>query len=126
MTIAARRPGHWAWRHGELPPECPPCLNKTVRCAGGHAVGKLVDLVIDDATGRVLFAVICFGSMPRVGDDCRVVPFEACRHDPSSDCITVSLARETLRDAPIYLPDHDAMDDDWWVRVDAYYQAHRS
>ena len=93
MTVSARRLANAVWRTGELPAELPPCMNKPVRCTGGGTVGKIMDVVLDDSSGTILFCVVSFGSMPHFGDDCRVVPFDvvqldfenrACCRDPRS------------------------------------------
>ena len=110
MTVSARRLANAVWRTGELPAELPPCMNKPVRCTGGGTVGKIMDVVLDDSSGTILFCVVSFGSMPHFGDDCRVVPFDVVQLDSKTGHVVVTLDPETLRDAPIFLPGHEAMD----------------
>jgi sporulation protein YlmC with PRC-barrel domain len=125
MTVSARRLANAVWRTGELPAELPPCMNKPVRCTGGGTVGKIMDVVLDDSSGTILFCVVSFGSMPHFGDDCRVVPFDVVQLDSKTGHVVVTLDPETLRDAPIFLPGHEAMDENWWKRVEDYYRGFR-
>ena len=125
MTVSARRLANAVWRTGELPAELPPCMNKPVRCTGGGTVGKIMDVVLDDSSGTILFCVVSFGSMPHFGDDCRVVPFDVVQLDSKTGHVVVTLDPEALRDAPIFLPGHEAMDESWWQRVEDYYRRFR-
>lgn len=123
MTIAARRLAFASCRSGELPPAISDCVGKTVRCPEGVTIGKVIDVILTEEGDAIRFCIVSFGSVTHFGDDCRVVPFEICCFEPGAECVSCTLAADALRDAPIYLPGHEAMDEAWWRRVEDYYGA---
>ena len=92
---------------------------QAVYCSGGKRIGTIIDIVIDEALNAPAFFIISFGSAPRIGEDCRVIPCALVRQGEAGTMLCCE--DERVRDAPIYLQDSDVMNDAWWTRVMRYY-----
>jgi sporulation protein YlmC with PRC-barrel domain len=69
----------------------------------GQDLGKVEDLVIDMATGKVRYAAVSFGGFLGVGDKLFAVPFQAMklRHNPGDDTrhFELNVTKQTLEKA---------------------------
>jgi sporulation protein YlmC with PRC-barrel domain len=70
-----------------------------VRNAQGHDVGKIVEIAIDLASGRVAYAVLSYNGLSGVGNKLFAVPWNALRIDQSTHEFVVDVKREVLESA---------------------------
>lgn len=73
----------------------------SVRNSAGDAVGRIEDLVIDMATGRVNYAVLSFGGFLGVGGRLFAVPWEALERDDASQAFILDIEKAALPDGQI-------------------------
>jgi len=95
------------------------CTGLSVRATDGLPLGRISGFVVDDDDG-VLFAVICFGSAARLGEDARVVPWRLV--DTDGDVCTVRLTAACVRAAPIFVSGTCCSDAAWWCRVEDHFR----
>jgi hypothetical protein len=115
MSGKGLRVAHAAGWIGTFPARWGPA----VCCSGGERIGTIIDIVIDEGLNAPAFFIISFGSAPRIGEDCRVIPCALVRQGEAGAML--GCEDERVRDAPIYLQDSDAMNDAWWTRVMRHY-----
>ena len=73
----------------------------SVRNSAGDDVGRIEDLVIDMATGRVNYAVLSFGGFLGVGGRLFAVPWEALERDDDSQAFILDIEKAALPDGPV-------------------------
>jgi sporulation protein YlmC with PRC-barrel domain len=73
----------------------------SVRNTAGDNLGRIEDLVIDMATGRVNYAVLSFGGFLGVGGRLFAVPWEALERDAESETFILHIEKAALGDGPI-------------------------
>jgi hypothetical protein len=80
-------------------------LGKDVRSSAGEDMGRIVDVLVDQA-GRVRAAVIDFGGFLGVGNRKVVVDWAALHFAPGDqrDRISLDLTRDQVKQAPEYKP----------------------
>ena len=80
-------------------------LGKEVRSSAGEDMGRVVDVLVDQA-GQVRAAVIDFGGFLGVGNRKVVVDWTALHFAPADqrDRISVDLTRNQIKEAPEYKP----------------------
>lgn len=89
----------------------------------GEDLGDVRDLMIDMATGRVVYAVLSFGGFLSLGDKRFAVPWAALSLDPAHQRFVLNVERDSLLHAPAFDSDHwPDMDDPVWARsIAAHY-----
>jgi sporulation protein YlmC with PRC-barrel domain len=75
-------------------------IGDSVRNADGDDLGKIEDLMVDTATGKVVYAVLSFGGFLGVGDKLFAVPLEAMHVDTDNKCLVLRESKERLENAP--------------------------
>lgn len=75
--------------------------------AEGEDLGRIEELMIDLAGGRVAYAVLSFGGFLGFGDKLFAVPFEALAIDAENECFRLDVPRERLEEA-------EGFDEDDW------------
>jgi sporulation protein YlmC with PRC-barrel domain len=97
----------------------------TVRNAAGDDLGKVKDLVIDAATGKVSYAALDFGGFLGVGDKLFAVPWHAFQYVGTSndEHLVLDVAKEKLKNAPGFDKGHwpNMADPQWSREVDKFY-----
>jgi sporulation protein YlmC with PRC-barrel domain len=98
-------------------------IGREVQNAAGEHLGKIEDLVIDPATGRIQFAILSFGGFAGAGDRLFAVPWESLRVPTGRNYYALDFDKTMLRDAPGFDRDTwpDMTDPDWQRRIDNYY-----
>jgi len=87
-------------------PEIPPVpkastfIGSAVVNAQGESLGKIDDLVIDPATGRIIYAALSHGSVLGLGGKLFAVSWEALTLQPDSKTFILNVPKETLESAP--------------------------
>lgn len=66
----------------------------------GEDLGKIEELMIDLASGRVAYAVLSFGGLFGIGDKLFAMPWGALSLDQASEQILLDVPREQLENAP--------------------------
>jgi sporulation protein YlmC with PRC-barrel domain len=96
-------------------------LNVCVRNRAGDDLGKVEDLAIDLASGRVHYAIVSGSGMPGSANKLYPIPWSALTVAPSRNSVT--LDRDSLSRAPAFERDAwPAMDDPAWQRnLSSYY-----
>ena len=78
----------------------------------GKHVGSVKRLVIDKASGRVVYTVVSFGGFLGMGGDTYTVPWNALKYDLSLGGFTTNITPQQLKDAPAYSRNRD--EDAFW------------
>jgi len=86
----------------------------------GDDLGSIADVMIDAASGRVVYGVLQFGGILGLGADYYPIPFERLRYDHGRGGYTTDLSIEDLEGAPEYLDDWRT-DRDWQARSHEHY-----
>lgn len=77
-----------------------------VENGSGENLGKIEDVVLDTATGKVNYAVLSFGGFLGIGDKLFAIPWEALRHDEKKAACILSVDKERLKAAPGFDKNH--------------------
>jgi len=98
-------------------------LGSRVRNPAGDGLGKIEDLMVDVATGRVTYAIIAFGGILGVGDKLFPAPWRALTfNERTHECI-LHVGREQFEQTPGIDPDQwpDMTDPSWDAQVEEFY-----
>jgi len=71
-----------------------------VRNSAGEDLGKVEEIMIDLASGRVAYVVLSFGGFLGIGDKLFAVPWSALRIDEGEHQFVLDVDRHTLENAP--------------------------
>ena len=66
----------------------------------GEDLGRVEELMIDLANGRVAYAVLSFGGFLGLGNKLFAIPFERLVVDTDNRCLVLDVPREKLENAP--------------------------
>lgn len=87
-------------------PEAPPMpkastfLGSSVMNAQGERLGRIEDLVINPATGRITYAALSHGSILGLGGKLFAVSWETLKMQPDGKTFVLNVSKETLESAP--------------------------
>jgi sporulation protein YlmC with PRC-barrel domain len=89
----------------------------------GEDLGKIHELMIDLASGRVAYAVLSFGGFLGMGNKLFAIPWSALTIDQENRRIVLNAAKETLQNAPGFDKDNwpDMSDPSWRAEIHKYY-----
>jgi len=93
-------------------PEAPPVpkastfIGSSVANSQGESLGKIDDLVIDPATGRITYAALSYGSILGLGGKLFAVSWEALTLEPDGKTFVLNVPKETLENAPGFDKNH--------------------
>lgn len=79
----------------------------------GEKLGDLKDIVLDTASGEVVYAVMASGGVLGMGEKLFAVPWHALRIDSDSDTLVLDASPDRLKNADGFDKDH------WPVAPDA-------
>jgi hypothetical protein len=85
-------------------------LGKEVYSPSGKAMGRIVDLLVDE-TGRPQAAIIDFGGFLGVGIRKIAIDWHTLRFDQNGnkDAVVADLDRDAMKEAPEYKDSHDVV-----------------
>jgi hypothetical protein len=85
--------------------------------------GKVRDLAIDLATGRVAYLVLSYGGVLGIADKLFAVPWRAVRIDEDRTVFVLDVDKRRLELAPGFDKDHwpDMADPAWGAGIDQFY-----
>lgn len=86
----------------------------------GEELGHIDDVMIDAASGKVVYGVLQFGGFLGIGSDYHPIPFGKLRYDRALGGYVTDLTREQLEGAPAYAEDWRA-DREWQRRSYEHY-----
>ena len=66
----------------------------------GENLGKVEEVMIDAAPGRVAYAVLSFGGVLGIGDKLFAVPWNALNYDPQQQAFIINADKRVLENAP--------------------------
>lgn len=73
-----------------------------VYSATGDSLGSIDDIVINEKSGNVAYAIISFGGFLGIGTRYHSLPWSMLRHDLNLHGYVVNVDRTQLREAPAY------------------------
>jgi len=94
-----------------------------VRNAAGEDLGKVEEIMIDLASGRVAYVVLSFGGFLGIGDKLFAVPWQALRIDEGEHQFVLDVDRKTLESAPGFDKDNwpDMADPSFGAAIHEHY-----
>jgi len=95
----------------------------TVYSTGLEKIGSIEDVMIDKATGRIVYAILSFGGFLGIGDRYYPLPWEKLTYSTELGGYLVDIDRDVLEGAPSFT-DHATAgwnDEAWGRDVYAYY-----
>ncbi len=97
--------------------------NTAVENPMGEHLGKIEELMIDLATGRIAYAVLSFGGFLGMGDKLFAIPWDALKVDTTKEKVILDVDKEVLKYAPGFDKDNwpDTSEHAWLVDVFDYY-----
>jgi len=72
----------------------------------GESLGKINEVVIDKALGKVSYLVLDFGGLMGFGNKFFAVPWKMFTYNEEDDCFMLNVDKERLKDAPGFEKDH--------------------
>ena len=94
-----------------------------VQNTAGEDLGKIDDLVLDDQSGRVLYAIISFGGFFGMGHRLIAVPWKQLRLKGDQKAFVLNMDKDTLAHAPSIDKQHwpDMASPEWRDRTETYF-----
>ncbi len=98
-------------------------VGSAVRNLNGDDLGKIQELMIDVASGRIAYAVLAYGGFLGMGDKLFAIPWEALMKRSDERQFVLDLDEETLKTAPGFDSDHypTTADTNWLSDVYTHY-----
>jgi sporulation protein YlmC with PRC-barrel domain len=93
--------------------------------AAGDDIGKVNEIMLDVATGRVAYAVLSFGGFLGMGDKLFAIPWERLALDEDQKVFRLNIDKATLERAPGFDKDNwpDMANPDFGRQVYSYYHS---
>jgi sporulation protein YlmC with PRC-barrel domain len=87
-------------------------------------LGKVEEVMLDSASGRVAYAVLSFGGFLGMGDKLFAVPWHALNYDPQQEAFVLNADKKFLENAPGFEKNNwpDMADATWRTTVYSYYK----
>jgi sporulation protein YlmC with PRC-barrel domain len=94
-----------------------------VQNLAGENLGKIEELMIDLASGRVAYAVLSFGGFLGLGDKLFAIPWDGLTINTEERVIVLNIDKEMLEFAPGFDKEHwpDTGEHAWLTDVYEYY-----
>ncbi len=88
-----------------------------------ETLGKIQDVMLDVADGRIRYAVLASGGFLGMGDRLFAIPWKALKLDREHKRFTLDIAAERLKKAPGFDKNQwpDMADSSWNSAVESYY-----
>jgi hypothetical protein len=95
----------------------------SVRNPAGEDLGKVEEIMLDVATGRVAYAVLSFGGFLGMGSKLFAVPWDALALDEDNHEFVLNVDKQKLENAPGFDKDNwpDMADRTWGSSIYTYY-----
>jgi sporulation protein YlmC with PRC-barrel domain len=98
--------------------------DKVVNLQNEH-VGKIEELMISVADGKIAYAVMSFGGFLHFGEKFFAIPWQRLRVDEVNKQIVLDVTKESLEKAPGFDKDNwpDMSDNAYTTQINEYYKA---
>jgi sporulation protein YlmC with PRC-barrel domain len=99
-------------------------IGMDVEDTSGKNLGDIDDVVVDDGTGRVIYAVLSFGGFLGVGDKLFALPWQSLKPNPKdADKAVLDVPKDRLKSAPGFDKKNwpDMADRRWGLDIYKYY-----
>jgi sporulation protein YlmC with PRC-barrel domain len=97
--------------------------NHKVQNTAGEDLGKIEDLVLDESSGHILYAVLSFGGFLGMGNRLAAIPWHRLHLQGDHRGFLLNIDNETLENAPSFDREHwpDMSLPEWRARVETYF-----
>ena len=97
---------------------------REVRNPADERLGKVEDITLDTATGRVAYVVLSTGGFLGLGDRLLAIPWQIFQYDTENRRFILDVSKDTLRDAPGFDKDDwpDLSLDEYGIELHSYYE----
>jgi sporulation protein YlmC with PRC-barrel domain len=94
-----------------------------VRNLSGEDLGKIEDIMLDVAAGRIAYAVLSFGGFLGMGDKLFAIPWDGLTLDAENKGFVLDIPKARLENAPGFDKDNwpDMADRSWGSGIHAHY-----
>lgn len=75
-------------------------IGTAVKDTSGEKIGVIEDLVLDKQNNTILFAVVGFGGVLKMGERFHPLPWAALNYDEEEDAYVVPHTKDELKSAP--------------------------
>ncbi len=75
-------------------------IGTTVKDTQGNKIGTVEDLVLDKQSNSILFAVVGFGGVLKIGEKFHPLPWAVLNYDENEDAYVVPYTEAELKAAP--------------------------
>ncbi|MDF2691020.1 MAG: PRC-barrel [Gammaproteobacteria bacterium] len=98
-------------------------IGKNVVNSQDEDIGKIKDLVLNLATGKIAYAVLSFGGFLGMGDKLFAIPFCFMKINPEKDFVVLDIEKSKLINAPGFDKQDwpDLNDSNWAKSIEKYY-----
>ncbi|SIT41246.1 conserved hypothetical protein [Paraburkholderia ribeironis] len=95
----------------------------TVLSSDGEDIGKVKDIMLAVASGRIAYVVLSSGGFLGIGDKLLAIPWSALTLDTQRKCFVLNMTAERVKNAPGFDKDHwpSMADQTWATSVHQYY-----
>jgi sporulation protein YlmC with PRC-barrel domain len=96
-----------------------------VQNSSGESLGKVDEIMIDIASGKVAYAVLSFGGFLGMGNKLFALPWSTLRVDEDKKRFILDIDKKKLENAPGFDKEHwpDMLDTIWRDEIFSYYGA---
>jgi sporulation protein YlmC with PRC-barrel domain len=96
-----------------------------VRNPNGDDLGKIEEVMLDQRSGKMAYAVLSFGGFLGMGDKLFAIPWRAINLDQDEEEAILDVQPEVLENAPGFDKDHwpDFADPQWGESIHAHYDS---
>jgi sporulation protein YlmC with PRC-barrel domain len=91
-----------------------------VHDTNGEKIGDIDHLVIDKASGRVMYAIMSFGGFIGLGQSHYPLPWQTLTYDPNLDGYRTAITEEQRNNAPSY-DESSWTNRNWETELHKYY-----
>ena len=75
-------------------------IGTSVKDTSGEKIGTIEDIVLDKKSNSILFAVVGFGGVLKMGETFHPLPWAALNYDEDEDSYVVPYTKDELKAAP--------------------------
>ena len=75
-------------------------IGTAVKDTSGEKIGVVEDIVLDKQSNSILFAVVGFGGVLKMGEKFHPLPWAALNYDEEEDAYVVPYTKDELKSAP--------------------------
>ncbi len=96
-----------------------------VRNSEGDDLGKIEEIMLDQPSGKVAYAVLSFGGFMGMGDKLFAIPWKAISLDQENKQAILDVQPDVLDNAPGFDKDHwpDFADPQWGESIHSHYNS---